>query len=127
MPYAFEVSRIARRVCVRAEGRLDLHTTLEASYRLASDARLGEGFHVLVDLRGASWKPSPDEAMDLATAVAQIPRRGGRVALLVATPALRGAQAFCDLAGVYGIDVRPFDRTREAHRWLSIHPRRGRD
>ncbi|HKJ23882.1 MAG TPA: hypothetical protein VKB65_03610 [Myxococcota bacterium] len=124
MPYAFQVSRIARRVCIRAEGRVDLHATLEAGYRLAGDTRLGDGFHVLVDLRGSSWKPSSDEALDLATAVAQIPRHEGRIALLVGTPALEGARTFCELAEVYGLHVQPFDRTREAHRWLSIHPRR---
>jgi hypothetical protein len=123
VPYAFEVSRIAQRVCVRAEGPVDLHETLEAGYRLAGDPRLGDGFHVLVDLRGASWKPSQEEAMDLATAVAQIPRRDGRVALLVGTPALEGARIFCDLAEAHGLHVRPFDCTREAHRWLSIRSR----
>jgi len=124
MPYAFQVSRVARRVCIRAEGRVDLHATLETSYRLAGDKRLGEGFHVLVDLRGSSWKPGSDEALDLANAVAQIPRHRGRIALLVGTPALPGARTFCELAEVYGLNVRPFDRTREAHRWLAIERRR---
>jgi len=123
MPYAFQVSRVARRVCIRAEGAIDLRATLETGYRLAGDPSLGSDFHVLVDLRGASWSPSHDEAMDLATAVAQIPRRAARIALLVGARAMSGAQTFCDLAGVYGIQVQPFDRTRAAHRWLAIHPR----
>lgn len=123
MPYSFQVSRIARRVCIRLEGFVDLHAALEAGHRLAGDERLGDGFHVLVDLRGSSWTPSSDEAMDLASAVAQIPRRESRIALLVGTPALESARTFCDLAEVYGLHVQPFDRTREAHRWLSIRPR----
>ena len=123
MPYAFQVSKVARRVCLRAEGRVDLHATLEASYRLAGDSRLGDDFHILIDLRGSSWKPSTDEAMDLANAVAQIRRHEGRIALLVGTPALEGARVFCSLAEVYGFHVQPFDRTREAHRWLSIRRR----
>lgn len=124
MPYSFQVSRVARRVCIRAEGPIDLEASLEAGYRLAGDARLGADFHVLVDLRGASWKPSTDEAYDLATAVAQIPCRGGRVALLVGTPALANARSFCELAEVYGMQVQSFDRVHEAHRWLAIRPRR---
>jgi len=123
MSFAFQVSRMAHRVCIRAEGRTDLHAMLEAGYRLAGDGRLGDDYRILVDLRGSSWKPSSDEALDLATAIAQIPLRAGRIALLVSTPALGGARAFCSLAEVYGFDVQPFDRTREAHRWLSIHPR----
>ena len=126
MPYSFEVSRVARRVCIRAEGPFDLKESLEAGYRLAGDARLGGDFHVLVDLRGASWKPSSDEAYDLANAAAQIPQRGfrheGRVALLVGTPALANARTFCELIEVYGLHVQSFDRVQEAHRWLAIRP-----
>ena len=123
MPYAFQVSRVARRVCIRAEGSVDLHATLETGYRIAGDERLGDDFHVLVDLRGASWKMSQDEALDLANAVAQIPRHEGRIALLVGTPALEGAETFCSMAEVYGLHVQPFDRTQAAHRWLSIRRR----
>jgi hypothetical protein len=120
MPFSFQVSRVARRACMRAEGHADLGASLAAFHRLAHDPRLGEGFHVLIDMRGSSWNLSTDDAMDLATAAAQIPHRSGKVALLVTTAALGAARVFCELANIHGLDVVPFDRTEEAHRWLAI-------
>jgi hypothetical protein len=120
MAFAFEISRAARRACIRAEGRIDLETSLAAGYRLARDPRIGDDFHVLIDMRGSSWKLSCEEAMDLATAVAQMPRQEGKVALLVNQVGLAQARIFCDLAAAHGFDVMPFERTEDAHRWLSI-------
>lgn len=123
MPFAFQVSKFARRACMRAEGAVDLRTSLEAGYRLARDTRIGNDFHVLVDMRGSNWKLEVEEAMDLATAVAQIPRHGCKVALLVHESALPLARIFCELAGAHGFEVEPFVKTEDAHRWLAIGPR----
>ena len=123
MAFSVQVSQTAKRACIRAEGHVDMHATIAAGYRVAGDSRLGEHYPVLIDLRGASWMPNHDEAMDIANAIAQIPRHAGRIALLVGTTALAGARTFCLLAGIYGLHVEPFDRTTEAHRWLSVGPR----
>lgn len=120
MPFSFQISRVARRVCMRAEGRVDLHSSLAAGYRLVGDGRMGHDFAVLVDMRGSSWNPSCDEAMDLATAAAQIPCPKGRVALLVGPEGVAAARIFCDLAAAHGIEAEVFERTADAQRWLSI-------
>ncbi len=109
---------------MRAEGAIDLRSSLDAGYRLFHDERIGEGFNVLVDMRGSSWKPSSDEAMDLATAAAHLPRAASRFALLVGSCGLGAARIFQDLASAHGFHVELFETTAEAHRWLDIEPRR---
>lgn len=119
MPYSFQISKVARRACVRAEGQVDIRTSLAAGYQLARDQRISNGFRVLFDMRGSSWNPSSDEAMDLATAVAQIPINDNKAALLVSHGGLGPAQIFRELAEAYGVEVRVFESTEAAHRWLS--------
>lgn len=119
MPFSYQISRVTRRACMRAEGAVDLTTSLEAGYRLATDGRIGQGFRVLIDLRGSSWNPSSDEAMDLATAVAQLPLRDSKVALLVGQGGRSPAKIFCDLASAHGFAVQVFETCDEAHDWLA--------
>ena len=119
MPFSFQISKVARRACMRAEGQVDIQTSLAAGYRLAHDGRIGTGFRVLVDMRGSSWNPSAEEAMDLATAVAQIPLQHSKVALLVSPGGVGPAQVFRELADAYGVEVQVFETSEDAHRWLA--------
>ena len=118
MPFSFQVSKIARRACMRAEGAVDIQSSLAAGYRLAGDGRIGTGFRILVDMRGSSWNPSSEEAMDLATAAAQIPMQDSKLALLVSPGGVGPAGVFRELAAAYGLAVQMFERSEEAHAWL---------
>ena len=100
---------------------MTLESSVAAIRALTEDSRLGSGYGILVDMRGAEYTPNLNDAMRLwhfekdAEAFRSYP-----VAFVTASRILHAATTIlASMAGARGILVRTFETLEPATSWLA--------
>lgn len=124
MPYATEFDFPRRRAVLRAEGPVDLAASLEAMAALTTDARLGSGYTILVDMRAADYTPSLAEVRRLTDLKGQAEQLKAYPIAFVTSTAVHhtAANMVATMATLKGARAKAFRELAEAEAWLADQP-----
>ena len=122
MPFALEVTPGEPIARVRAWGRDDFESTLDAMRRIGGDARLVPGMPVLMDVRELDYLATPPEVAAFAESGAMPALFSGhRVAILVRRGTQFGvARAFASRVEGSGAEIEVFVEPELALAWLGV-------
>jgi hypothetical protein len=120
MSFLYSIDPEKKRAYLILPEKTNLAETLETLRELAADERLGEEFHILIDVRATSFIPTAREAREIAWAIsnpALFLRRP--IAVIVSQLVQYGMGNMVSLiAGLKGIVLRVFYEVEEAEAWL---------
>ena len=119
MPFTHNISEEEQIAFVKANGKIDLKSCIDAVRDVANAFNNRSHFGVLVDLRAMDYSPRIQELRSLAQILGERKStfRGG-VAIIMAEEKETIAFAACTIARAWGFVMKPFTDLIEAKKYL---------